>query len=78
MMQQDAVRSVAVAPVCTHGAFSPAAMASHLRATEPEAAVCFAQAMYGASAWANESWGKFWADVIRLVAPAVSAPAISA
>ncbi len=46
---------------------SPAAMATHLKRTNPSNARCFAVAMHEDSAWANEDWGRFWADVIRLV-----------
>ena len=46
---------------------SPAAMASHLRRSNPLEARCFAKAMHEDAAWANEAWGQFWADVVRLV-----------
>ena len=46
---------------------SPAAMAGHLRRTNPVNARCFALAMHEDAAWANEDWGRFWADVLRLV-----------
>lgn len=45
----------------------PAAMARYLRRTSGDAALCFARAMHEDSAWANEAWGSYWADVIRLV-----------
>ena len=45
----------------------PAAMAQYLRQTSGDAALCFARAMHEDSAWANEAWGSYWADVIRLV-----------
>ena len=45
----------------------PAAMARYLRQTSGDAALCFARAMHEESAWANEDWGSYWADVIRLV-----------
>ncbi len=48
-------------------ALSPAAMAHHLRRVDPLLALCFAQAMYDRVAWANEDWGAYWADVVRLV-----------
>ena len=46
---------------------SPAAMARYLRRTNGDAALCFAQAIYEDAAWANEAWGAYWADVVRLV-----------
>ena len=46
---------------------SPAAMAVHLLRTHPASARCFAQAMYEGSAWANDEWGDYWADVMNLV-----------
>jgi hypothetical protein len=46
---------------------SPAAMAQHLRETAPRTARRFARAMHDRVAWANESWGEFWADVERLI-----------
>ena len=46
---------------------SPAAMARHLRKAHPSQARRFALAMHEAAAWANEAWGQFWADVVRLV-----------
>jgi hypothetical protein len=49
------------------GPLSPAAMARHLRETAPHSARRFARAMYDKVAWANESWGEFWADVERLI-----------
>lgn len=49
------------------GTLSPAGMALHLRRSGGDAALCFAQAIYDDSAWANETWAAFWADVIRLV-----------
>ena len=45
----------------------PAAMARYLRRTNGDAALCFARAMHEDAAWANEAWGSYWADVIRLV-----------
>lgn len=48
-------------------ALSPAFMARQLRRTNPLGARGFAQAMHEDAAWANEAWGRFWADVIRLV-----------
>ncbi len=45
----------------------PAAMARYLRQTNGDAAFCFARAMHEDSAWANEAWGSYWADVMRLV-----------
>ena len=46
---------------------SPAAMALHLRRSSGDAAYCFAVAMHEDAAWANEAWGAYWADVMRLV-----------
>ncbi len=51
----------------TNPAQSPAAMARYLRRTSGDAAFCFAQAMHEDAAWANEEWGSYWADVMRLV-----------
>ena len=48
-------------------AFPPHAMAQYLRRTSGSAAYCFARAMHEDSAWANEDWGDYWADVMRLV-----------
>jgi hypothetical protein len=45
----------------------PAAMARYLRRTSGDAAYCFARAMHEDSAWANEDWGAYWADVMRLI-----------
>ena len=47
--------------------FTPHAMAHYLRCTGGSAARCFAEAMHADAAWANERWGEYWADVIRLV-----------
>jgi hypothetical protein len=47
--------------------FPPQAMAHYLRRTSGSAAFCFARAMHEDSAWANENWGEYWADVMRLV-----------
>jgi hypothetical protein len=49
------------------GPLSPATMARHLRETDPRSARRFARAMHDRVAWANESWGAFWADVERLI-----------
>jgi hypothetical protein len=46
---------------------SAADMARHLRQTDPKRARCFALAMHEGVAWANDDWGAFWADVVRLV-----------
>ncbi len=56
-----------VTAVADRSALSPLAMALHLRAAEGGAAFCFARAMHEGSAWANEDWGDYWADVMRLV-----------
>ena len=45
----------------------PAAMARYLRRTSGEAAYCFARAMHEDAAWANDDWGAYWADVMRLI-----------
>ncbi len=42
-------------------------MARYLRRTSGDAAFCFARAMHEDAAWANEEWGSYWADVMRLV-----------
>lgn len=47
--------------------WTPHAMAHYLRRTSGSAARCFAQAMHEDAAWANEGWGEYWADVMRLV-----------
>ena len=44
-----------------------AEMAQHLRRVSGADALCFAQAMHEGSAWANEAWGEFWAEVVRQV-----------
>ncbi len=46
---------------------TPAAMARYLRRTRGETALCFAQAIHAESAWANETWGAYWAAVVRMV-----------
>jgi len=46
---------------------SPADMARRLRQTYSEDARCFAATIHEDSAWANERWGAYWADVLRLV-----------
>jgi len=51
----------------TSATFSPADMARYLRRTDPARARCFALAMHEDVAWANDDWGAFWADVVRLV-----------
>ena len=53
--------------VADRSALSPLAMALHLRAAGGDAAFRFARAMHEGSAWANEDWGRYWADVMRLV-----------
>ncbi len=53
--------------VADRSALPPLMMALHLRAAEGGAAFCFARAMHEGSAWANEDWGRYWADVMRLV-----------
>ncbi len=56
-----------VTAIADRSALSPLAMALHLRAAEGDAAFCFARVMHEGSAWANEDWGRYWADVMRLV-----------
>ena len=46
---------------------SPSAMARQLRQTSGDAALCFARVMHEQSAWANQSWGDYWAEVISQV-----------
>jgi hypothetical protein len=47
--------------------FSPSIMAGYLRETNPLGARSFALEMQERAAWANESWGAYWAAVARLV-----------
>ena len=68
--QHQTVRPMVSAPAMLFPddpARCPAAMARYLRQTSGDAALCFARAMHEGSAWANEEWGSYWADVIRLV-----------
>ncbi len=70
MMQPAVFQSAASVPSALIAAelpLSPAAMARYLRRTNGAAALCFAQAIYEGSAWANDDWGAYWADVVRLV-----------
>ena len=70
MMQAVVTRSAAGVPpavIAAEQPLSPAAMARYLRRTNGAAALCFAQAIYEGSAWANDDWAAYWADVIRLV-----------
>lgn len=70
MQQIDTGCGPAVPPVIAFPArtdFPPQVMARHLRRTSGQAALCFAQAMHEDAAWANEGWGAYWADVMRLV-----------
>ncbi len=53
-----------VAPI-SWGSLSPAAMAKHLHRSTGVDAPCFARAMQEYAAWANESWGMFWAEVVQ-------------
>jgi len=46
---------------------SPADMARRLRQAYSEDARCFAATIHEESAWANERWAAYWADVLRLV-----------
>ena len=54
-------------PAVAVSALSPEGMARYLRRTAGTAALCFARAIYEDAAWANEAWGAYWADVVRLV-----------
>lgn len=67
MAEIQAMQPVPLATTSDDPALCPAAMARFLRRTSGEAARCFAQAMHDDAAWANEDWGAYWADVIRLV-----------
>lgn len=67
VMQSVPVQSGALAGTVAQGVLAPAAMATYLRRTGGDAAACFAQAMYDDAAWANESWGAYWAEIVRLV-----------
>ena len=49
------------------GGLSAAVMAHYLRETNAGNARCFALQMQVQTAWANESWGDYWADVARMV-----------
>lgn len=50
------------------GVLAPASMAAYLRRNGSTAtALCFARAMHEGSAWANEGWGRFWAEVMAEV-----------
>ncbi len=65
---QSAAASVPPALIAAELPLAPAAMARYLRRTNgAAAALCFAQAIYEDSAWANDDWGAYWADVMRLV-----------
>ena len=66
-VSQSAVASMPPSLIVAEPPFSPAAMARYLRRTTGAAALCFAQAIYEDSAWANDDWGAYWADVVRLV-----------
>jgi hypothetical protein len=55
------------ATLSRHSVLAPAAMAQHLRETNPASARCFALEMREQVAWANEEWGEYWEDVARLV-----------
>ncbi len=46
---------------------SPADMAQRLRQVYSDDARCFAATIHEESAWANERWAAYWADVLRLV-----------
>jgi hypothetical protein len=54
-------------PPAPAAGLSAAAMARYLRETSAASARCFALEMQERAAWANESWGDYWADVARLV-----------
>jgi hypothetical protein len=64
---QPALSGFPVAAFTARTGLSPMAMAGHLRRTNPDVALCFARAMYDDAAWANEGWGAYWADVMRLI-----------
>ncbi len=66
-VQQQPTPAVRPVAALLDDVLSPAAMAQHLRRTSGSAALCFAQAMHEGSAWANEAWGAYWADVIKAV-----------
>ena len=67
VMRSVTVQPAALAGTQSGGVLSPAAMATYLRRTGGDAAPCFAQAMYDEAAWANEAWGAYWAEIVRLV-----------
>jgi len=46
---------------------SPADMAQRLRKAYSKDARCFAATIHEDSAWANDHWAAYWADVLRLV-----------
>jgi hypothetical protein len=46
---------------------SPADMARRLVQAHAANAKCFALAMYERSAWANDHWAAYWAEIIDLV-----------
>ena len=67
VIQSNRAETNAVVALAEESPLSPAAMARYLRRTNGEAALCFAQAIYEDAAWANEDWGAYWADVVRMV-----------
>ena len=66
-VQSGSVQLGSLATMTEERSMSPAAMALYLRRTNGDAALCFAQAIYEDAAWANDDWGAYWADVVRLV-----------
>jgi len=54
-------------PAANDDGLSPAVMAQYLREMNPTGARCFALEMHERVAWANESWGAYWAEIARLV-----------
>ena len=67
VIQSNRAETNAVVALAEESPLSPAAMARYLRRTNGEAALCFAEAIYEDAAWANEDWGAYWADVVRMV-----------
>lgn len=65
--QQAALPDFPVGLALGNADLSPSGMAVYLRRVSGSAAYCFARTMHEDAAWANESWGAYWADVMRLV-----------
>ena len=66
MIETDHTTPMA-APGSDETPLGPAAMARYLRRVNGDAALCFARDLHEKAAWANESWGEYWAAVIRMV-----------